>query len=178
MKKLTGDKKTALRIEYLTAKSLRRTSHWGHNKGAEFDAFCESKNKPNDVKQMGPSKGTRHHMRFASMVWLFLAAPLICAFIKRICKKTERESSGKDENESSDSPKQANHTNRCVYMSKFECRLTALQDNCRRAGGSYRFSSNCTVRQSRFHCETPRELTEFAALVSVDLAARTGGNGR
>lgn len=86
MKKAVNGGQTALDLEKLVAKGFRQTSDWGHSKGAEFDAFCKSKNANNDIKDMQPSKGTRHHMRFASMVWIVLAAPLLIEFLELVAQ--------------------------------------------------------------------------------------------
>lgn len=80
----------AFQAEYEAAKGFRQLSPWGHNKGAEYNAYCESKSVPNDVKSMHPTKHTRQHLRLASMPHLFLAAPHLVPFIKSVCARTKR----------------------------------------------------------------------------------------
>lgn len=80
---------SALDALYLAQKMLRKTSRYGHAKGTELEALCESEHEPNDISHMGPHKGTRHHLRFADLPWLALAADLIIKFISKVATKSK-----------------------------------------------------------------------------------------
>lgn len=119
-------KKTAMDAEFMTAKGFRQTSKWGHNKGAEFDAFCQSKHEQNFVKEMGPTKHTRHHLRFASMRPLLLSIPLLTKFIANVAAKSKSNAEEAD----TDARAKANTLNRSQLLRLSGCHNMFFLESC------------------------------------------------